>query len=96
MKPSTMRIGYRYRPNRLAPEYDAIVIGSGMGGLTTAALLSELGWKICVLEQHYTAGGFTHAYARNGYARKSPTPASRNCGALLTMPVPPGSGVVQT
>ena len=67
MTPSTLRIGYRYRPSRLAPEYDAIVIGSGMGGLTTAALLSELGWRVCVLEQHYTAGGFTHSYERNGY-----------------------------
>jgi all-trans-retinol 13,14-reductase len=67
MKPSTLRIGYRYRPNRLAPGYDAIVIGSGMGGLTTAALLSELGWSVCVLEQHYTAGGYTHSYERNGY-----------------------------
>ena len=67
MKPSTLRIGYRYRPKRLAPEYDAIVIGSGMGGLTSAALLSELGWKVCVLEQHYTAGGYTHSYERNGY-----------------------------
>jgi len=67
MKPSTLRIGYRYRANRLAPEYDAIVIGSGMGGLTTAALLSELGWKVCVLEQHYTAGGYTHSYERSGY-----------------------------
>lgn len=67
MKPSTLRIGYRYRANRLASNYDAIVIGSGMGGLTTACLLSELGWKVCVLEQHYTAGGYTHSYERNGY-----------------------------
>ncbi len=67
MTPSTLRIGLRYRPRRLAPDYDAIVIGSGMGGLTTAALLSELGWKVCVLEQHYTAGGYTHSYERNGY-----------------------------
>ncbi|MGB5625958.1 MAG: NAD(P)/FAD-dependent oxidoreductase, partial [Woeseiaceae bacterium] len=67
MTPSTLRIGYRYRPKRLAPVYDAIVIGSGMGGLTTAALLSELGKKVCVLEQHYTAGGYTHSYERNGY-----------------------------
>ena len=67
MKPSTLRIGYRYRPRRLAPEYDALVIGSGMGGLTCAALLSELGKKVCVLEQHYTAGGYTHSYERNGY-----------------------------
>jgi len=67
MKPSTLRIGYRYRPGRLAAKYDALVIGSGMGGLTTAAMLSELGWKVCVLEQHYTAGGYTHSYERNGY-----------------------------
>ena len=67
LKPSTLRIGNRYRPGRLAPAYDAIVIGSGMGGLTSAALLSELGWKVCVLEQHYTAGGYTHSYDRAGY-----------------------------
>ena len=67
MKASTLRIGYRYRPKRLALDYDAIVIGSGIGGLTTAALLSELGQKVCVLEQHYTAGGYTHSYERNGY-----------------------------
>jgi len=67
MSPSTLRIGYRYRPNRLAPDYDAVVIGSGMSGLTTAALLTDLGKKVCVLEQHYTAGGYTHSYERAGY-----------------------------
>ena len=67
LSPSTLRIGYRYRPSRLAEHYDAVVIGSGMGGLTTAAMLSDLGWKVCVLEQHYTAGGYTHSYERNGY-----------------------------
>ena len=65
--PSTLRIGRRYRPSRLREKYDAVVIGSGMGGLTTAALLSDLGWTVCVLEQHYTAGGYTHSYERNGY-----------------------------
>jgi all-trans-retinol 13,14-reductase len=67
LKPSTLRVGYRYRPGRLAESYDALVIGSGMGGLTTAALLSDLGWKVCVLEQHYTAGGYTHSYNRGDY-----------------------------
>jgi len=38
-----------------------------MGGLTTAAMLSDLGWTVCVLEQHYTAGGYTHSYERKGY-----------------------------
>jgi all-trans-retinol 13,14-reductase len=67
LKPSTIKIGRRYRANRLDGQYDAVVIGSGIGGLTTAALLSEMGWKVCVLEQHYTAGGYTHSYDRNGY-----------------------------
>ncbi|MFZ9012289.1 MAG: phytoene desaturase family protein, partial [Anaerohalosphaeraceae bacterium] len=67
LKPSTIRIGRRYRANRLDGPYDAVVIGSGIGGLSTAALLSEMGWKVCVLEQHYTAGGYTHSYDRNGY-----------------------------
>jgi all-trans-retinol 13,14-reductase len=67
LKPSTLRIGHRYRPSRLNGPYDALIIGSGIGGLTTAALLSELGWRVAVLEQHYTAGGATHSYERNGY-----------------------------
>jgi all-trans-retinol 13,14-reductase len=66
-QPSTLRIGRRYRPGRLNGPYDALVIGSGIGGLTTAALLAELGWRIAVLEQHYTAGGATHSYERAGY-----------------------------
>jgi len=66
-KPSTIRIGRRYRPQRLDGPYDAIVIGSGIGGLTSAASLSKMGKKVLVLEQHYTAGGFTHSYSRNGY-----------------------------
>ncbi|WP_444936991.1 phytoene desaturase family protein [Microbulbifer sp. JMSA004] len=66
-KPSRLRIGRRYRPSRLEGNYDAIIIGSGIGGLTCAAMLSAMGKKVLVLEQHYTAGGYTHAYDRNGY-----------------------------
>ena len=47
--------------------YDTIVIGSGMGGLATAAILAKEGQKILVLERHYTAGGFTHVFKRKGY-----------------------------
>ena len=66
-QPSTIRVGRRYRANRLDPPYDVLVVGSGIGGLTAAACLSRMGKKVCVLEQHYTAGGFTHSYDRNGY-----------------------------
>ncbi len=61
------RTGRRYRTGRADDHYDVIVIGSGIGGLTNAALLSKLGKKVCVLEQHYTAGGFTHSYENGGY-----------------------------
>ncbi|MCE9578379.1 MAG: NAD(P)/FAD-dependent oxidoreductase [Deltaproteobacteria bacterium] len=52
--------------SKRAPDgpWDAIVIGSGMGGMTCAAMLAQLGKRVLVLEQHYTAGGFTHTFAR--------------------------------
>ncbi|UZE96516.1 phytoene desaturase family protein [Alkalimarinus alittae] len=61
------RTGTRFRKDRADTHYDVIVIGSGPGGLCNAALLSKLGKKVCVLEQHYTAGGYSHTYERNGY-----------------------------
>ncbi len=61
------RTGTRFRPRLAQDNYDAIIIGSGIGGLTTAALLARLGKRVCVLEQHYTAGGYTHSYEREGY-----------------------------
>ena len=47
--------------------WDDIVIGSGMGGMTTAALLAKQGRRVLVLEQHYVPGGFTHMFKRPGY-----------------------------
>jgi phytoene dehydrogenase-like protein len=63
----SVRTGTRYRAKKASGHYDVIIIGSGIGGLCSAALLSKLGKKVCVLEQHYTAGGYTHAYEREGY-----------------------------
>ena len=48
------------------PEFDVIIIGSGIGGLTTAALLAKQNKRVLVLEQHFTAGGFTHGFERKG------------------------------
>lgn len=64
-----MRIGTSYKQHPgLKDEWDAIVIGSGIGGLTTAASMAKLaGKRVLVLERHYTAGGFTHTFRRPGY-----------------------------
>jgi len=47
--------------------YDAIVIGSGIGGLTTAGLLARAADKrVLVLERHTEPGGLTHTFRRDG------------------------------
>jgi phytoene dehydrogenase-like protein len=51
--------------SRRAPDgYDVAVIGSGIGGLTTAALLADSGLKVLVVEQHDRPGGFCHHWIR--------------------------------
>ena len=62
-----MSIGISYKQANLAESWDAIVIGSGMGGLTAALLLARHGKRVLVLERHYEAGGFTHTFRRPGY-----------------------------
>jgi len=66
-KPPKVRIGARYRAGRAQEAYDAIIIGSGPGGLAAASSLAKMGKRVIVLEQHYTIGGGSHAYARAGY-----------------------------
>jgi all-trans-retinol 13,14-reductase len=46
------------------PRWDAIVIGSGLGGLTSAAYLASNGLRTLVLEQYDTAGGSSHVFRR--------------------------------
>ena len=53
-----------------APEFsaseglDVAIVGAGIGGLTTAALLANAGLKVAVFEAHVLAGGFCHNFLR--------------------------------
>jgi all-trans-retinol 13,14-reductase len=60
--------GITYKQAKLKEAWDAVVIGSGIGGLTAAVLLgAHAGKRVLVLERHYEAGGFTHTFHRPGY-----------------------------
>ncbi len=56
-----------YKQDKVQGKFDVIVIGSGIGGMATAAFLAKEGRKVLVLERHYTPGGFTHVFTRRGY-----------------------------
>ena len=56
-----------YKPGVADKKFDAIIIGSGIGGLCTAALLSLKGKRVLVLEKHFKIGGWTHTFRRDNY-----------------------------
>ncbi len=47
-------------------EYDVIVIGSGLAGMTSANILGRAGYSVLLLEQHYKLGGMATWFKRPG------------------------------
>jgi len=48
------------------PEYDIIIIGSGLAGLTASNMLAKNGHSVLLLEQHGNYGGLATWFTRNG------------------------------
>lgn len=60
-------ISYKKEPTLLPQSADAIVVGSGLGGLTTALELALKGFRVLILEQHSMPGGYAHSFSRKNY-----------------------------
>jgi phytoene dehydrogenase-like protein len=50
----------------VADEYDVVVIGSGLAGLTSANILARAGYSVLLLEHHYQLGGMATWFKRRG------------------------------
>ncbi|XP_039596848.1 all-trans-retinol 13,14-reductase-like [Polypterus senegalus] len=56
-----------FTAEKVPENLDAVVIGSGIGGLGVAAILAKAGKRVLVLEQHSRAGGCTHTFSDKGF-----------------------------
>lgn len=53
--------------SQLKDSYDVIIIGSGLGGLTTANRLAYCGHSVLLLEHHHRLGGLATWFKRRGH-----------------------------
>ena len=67
----------------MAETWDSVVIGSGLGGLTAAALLARAGQRVLVLERNAHLGGAATTFDRGG----------RRIEAALHETTPPGAAL---
>lgn len=66
-------------------EYDAIVVGGGIAGLTSAAFLSKAGRSVLVCEKQNTCGGLINMFERDGFFFDGGIRATENSGVLFPM-----------
>jgi phytoene dehydrogenase-like protein len=66
-------------------EYDAVVVGGGMAGLTSAAFLSKAGRSVLLCEKQSSCGGLVNMFERDGFFFDGGIRATEDSGVLFTM-----------
>lgn len=51
----------------MSNNFDVVIVGSGLGGLTCGAFLAKAGRRVLVLESHSKIGGYAHSFKRKQY-----------------------------
>jgi phytoene dehydrogenase-like protein len=72
-------------PEGVNMNYDAIVIGGGMAGLTSAAYLARAGYKTLLCEKENKCGGLVNTFERDGFIFDGGIRAMENSGVVLPM-----------
>ena len=67
--------------------YDAVVVGAGIGGLCTAALLARYDRRVLLVEAHDVVGGCAHSFDRGGYTCDSGPSLWAGCAQPSTSPL---------
>jgi len=55
------------RMDEIDDQYDAIIIGAGIGGLVCACYLAKEGFKTLIIEKHFKVGGYCTSFERAGF-----------------------------
>ncbi len=66
-------------------KYDAIVVGGGIAGLTSAVYLARDGKKVVLIEKNKECGGLVSTFAHNGYHFEGGVRALEDAGIIFPM-----------
>ena len=66
-------------------EYDVIIVGGGMAGLTAGAFLAEAGYSVLICEKENRVGGLINSFIKNGFTFDSGIRAIEDSGILFPM-----------